>query len=710
MADGGLTIVNQQVQGTNSGGDSGDIRTAETYSSDQSSQVQLTSTQLTGNQWVGPAVRAQAGGADVYVGIYFANFGSPELMLFLRNNSAWAQLGASVPVSALVAGTTLSLSVTGSTLTFADNGTTAITATDTTLTGGAPGIMANGLATATNWSGTGVATTTTTTTTAPTTTTTAPTTTTTTAPTTTTTTAPTTTTTAPTTTTTAPTTTTTTLPSTTTTTVPATTTTTSGGGGSGSGPSDNFARANGSLGPNWTNMADGGLTIVNQQVQGTNSGGDSGDIRTAETYSSDQSSQVQLTSTQLTGNQWVGPAVRAQAGGANVYVGIYFANFGSPELMLFLRNNGAWAQLGASVPVSALAAGTTLSLSVTGSTLTFADNGTTAITATDTTLTGGAPGIMANGLATATNWSGTGVTTTTTTTTTAATTTTTAPTTTSTIPTSSTTTTAPTSTTTSTVPSTTTTTGGGGSGGGSIPGFSGTTIATDNFARANGSLGPNWTDMADGGLTIVNQQVQGTNSGGDSGDIRTGESYTSDQFSQVQLTSTQLTGSQWVGPAVRTQAGGQDMYVGIYSWNSGSPEIMLFLRDNGSWDQLATATTTALAAGSTLTLTVVGSTLAFAVNNATVLSTTDTTLTGGAPGVVANGLASATNWSGGNSGFQVEYQGTASGIQTYDFLSPDDGYGIQNLRVLQPTHPAAGVAHNFLFVLPVEARRRQYIR
>ena len=145
------------------------------------------------------------------------------------------------------------------------------------------------------------------------------------------------------------------------------------------------------------------------------------------------------------------------------------------------------------------------------------------------------------------------------------------------------------------------------------------------------------------------------------------------------------------------------MYVGIYSWNSGSPELMLFLRDNGSWDQLATATTTPLAAGSTLTLTVVGSTLAFAVNNTTVMSTTDTTLTGGAPGVVANGLATATNWSAGNSGFQVEYQSTASGVQTYDFLSPENGYGIQTLRVLQPTHPAAGVAHNFLFVLPVEA-------
>ena len=80
----------------------------------------------------------------------------------------------------------------------------------------------------------------------------------------------------------------------------------------------------------------------------------------------------------------------AQAGGADLYLGIYFWNGGSPELMLFVRDNGNWAQLGAS-PTSPLAAGTTLSLSATGPTLTFAVNGTTAITATDTTLTGGAP-------------------------------------------------------------------------------------------------------------------------------------------------------------------------------------------------------------------------------------------------------------------------------------------------------------------------------
>ena len=58
-------------------------------------------------------------------------------------------------------------------------------------------------------------------------------------------------------------------------------------------------------------------------------------------------------------------------------------------------------------------------------------------------------------------------------------------------------------------------------------------------------------------------------------------------ISQVEVTSTQLTGGQWVGPAVRLQSGGQNAYVGIYFWNSGSPELMLFVRNAGGWKQLA---------------------------------------------------------------------------------------------------------------------------
>jgi S-formylglutathione hydrolase FrmB len=54
--------------------------------------------------------------------------------------------------------------------------------------------------------------------------------------------------------------------------------------------------------------------------------------------------------------------------------------------------------------------------------------------------------------------------------------------------------------------------------------------------------------------------------------------------------------------------------------------------------------------------------------------------------------------------FTVQYQSTDSNnIEYFTFTSPDDGHGTQTLRVLQPTHPVAGVAHNFLYVLPVEA-------
>ncbi len=168
------------------------------------------------------------------------------------------------------------------------------------------------------------------------------------------------------------------------------------------------------------------------------------------------------------------------------------------------------------------------------------------------------------------------------------------------------------------------------------------------------------------------------------------------------MTSTPLSGNQWVGPPVRAQAGGQDLYVGFYFWDNGSPELMLFLRDNGNWSQLGGVTTSPLAGGTTPSLTAVGPTLAFAVNGHIVVSTSDSTLSGGAPGIIANGAATVGNWSGGSSGFQVDYQSTANGVQSYAVISPENGYGARPCG-LQPTHPAAGVAHNFLFVLPVEA-------
>jgi hypothetical protein len=59
---------------------------------------------------------------------------------------------------------------------------------------------------------------------------------------------------------------------------------------------------------------------------------------------------------------------------------------------------------------------------------------------------------------------------------------------------------------------------------------------------------------------------------------------------------------------------------------------------------------------------------------------------------------------GGNTPrMHVKYLGTdAGGVAAYNVTSPDDGTTPQILRVLKPTHPAHGVPHSFLYVLPVE--------
>jgi hypothetical protein len=50
------------------------------------------------------------------------------------------------------------------------------------------------------------------------------------------------------------------------------------------------------------------------------------------------------------------------------------------------------------------------------------------------------------------------------------------------------------------------------------------------------------------------------------------------------------------------------------------------------------------------------------------------------------------------------YVGTGiQGIRSYKVISADNGPGLQTVRVLTPAHPARGVPHNFLIVLPVEA-------
>src|SRR6266550_3524734 len=108
----------------------GDTWTSDTFTSNQHSVVQVTSTQLTGGQWVGPAVRLQYGGLNGYVGIYYWNSGSPVLELFKRTvSSGWTQLGGAYSSGPLTAGTQLEVTAVGGTIYFWQNGVKRISVT-----------------------------------------------------------------------------------------------------------------------------------------------------------------------------------------------------------------------------------------------------------------------------------------------------------------------------------------------------------------------------------------------------------------------------------------------------------------------------------------------------------------------------------------------------------------------------------------------------
>ena len=401
--------------------------------------------------------------------------------------------------------------------------------------------------------------------------------------------------------------------------------------------SDNFNRADGSLGANWTDMSDGGLAISSQVVVGTN-GAYSGDIRTGETYASDQSSQIEVTSTQLSGGQWIGAGVRAQNGGQSLYLGLYFWNNGDPELMLFKRISGNWTQLGTSSFQGALAAGTQLNLAVTGSTLSFSENGVVRITASDTSLTGGAPAVMAFGAPQGDNWVGVG--------------------------------------TNSSAPTF--------SVGGTVSGLSGTVVLENNGGNdlstsANGAFAFS-TPLAQGAAYNVTVK---TNPSGQTCTVTN----PSGTVAAANVTNVSVTCVTQTAPTFSVG--------GTVSGLSGT----VVLENNGANDLSTSANgafafSTPLAQGAAYNVTLKTN------PSGQTCSVTNPSGTVAAANVTNVSVTCVTQTA---AGFSVQYVSTdANNIETFSFTSANDGGGTQTLRVLPPTHPAAGVAHNFLYVLPVE--------
>ena len=605
----------------------------------------MTSTQLSGGQYIGPAVRMQNGGQDMYLGIYYWNNGTQQLRLYKSKSGNWTQLGSSFNSGPLAAGTQLKLSAVGSTISFLQDGVVRISVTDSSITGGAPGILTFGTAKADNWVGGGAG-------------------------------------------------------------APAATYSVGGtvSGLSGTavlqdnGGDDLTLGANGIFGFA-TKLGDGsayrvtvksnpsGQTCTVSNGSGTVSGANVTNVAV---------NCVATPSYSVGGNVsgLSGTVVLRNNGGDDLSVSVN-GPFGfatkladgsaysvtvksNPSGQTCTVSNGSGTVSGANVTNVAVNCVATQVYSVGGDvtglsgTVVLQDNG-----GDDLSVSANGPFAFATKLADGSAYS-------------------------------------------VTVKSNPTGQNCSvSSGAGTVAGGNVTTVAvacsdnslvssSDDFNRADGGLGSNWSAVSYGALSISGQAVVGTSA--TAGAIRTGETYAGDQSSQVEVTSTQLSGGQYIGPAVRMQNGGQDMYLGIYYWNNGTQQLRLYKSKSGNWTQLGSSFNSGpLAAGTQLKLSAVGSTISFLQDGVVRISVTDSSITGGAPGILTFGTAKADNWVGATASstglptMQVQYTGTdANGVASYNVVSADNGYGTQVLRVLNPSNPAPGVAHNFVFLLPVE--------
>lgn len=145
---------------------------------------------------------------------------------------------------------------------------------------------------------------------------------------------------------------------------------------------DNFNRA--SIGTNWTMGINSIVISASTVVKGNSAGADNTGWWNANTFPTDHYSQVTISADQDGG----GPSVRHQSG-ANTFYTLYTNGV---VLQIYEVTAGTFAQLGVDYANNTVV-NDTIKLDATGSTLTPSLNGTPLATRTDSTITGGAPGL-----------------------------------------------------------------------------------------------------------------------------------------------------------------------------------------------------------------------------------------------------------------------------------------------------------------------------
>lgn len=172
------------------------------------------------------------------------------------------------------------------------------------------------------------------------------------------------------------------------------------------------------------------------------------------------------------------------------------------------------------------------------------------------------------------------------------------------------------------------------------------TDVTDNFNRANGALGSNWsTGPSFSAPTIVSNAAKGP--GGGAWGIAYWNSAVN-TFSNDQHAVVTATAVVYVGAVVRHQASTSSGYICFAQ--VGSNSVFIYRMDSGTFTLLSgPGTGITINVGDTIELDVVGSALSCKISGVAYpsINVTDATYTSGQPGIGLNDAAGGDNWSAG---------------------------------------------------------------
>lgn len=164
--------------------------------------------------------------------------------------------------------------------------------------------------------------------------------------------------------------------------------------------------------------------------------------------------------------------------------------------------------------------------------------------------------------------------------------------------------------------------------------------ATDNFNRANGGLGANWSTPTGGSALAITSNAVYRGSVAYCMQYWNADAFANDHYSECTISTSAY---QVMGPAVRMQSGSSDCYFLFASVGGTTVAIGYML--NKAYNSTLASFNVGFANGALLRLQAVGSTLTAFVDGNNVGNVTDTNLASGYPGLHnASGVGSLDNW------------------------------------------------------------------